>query len=261
MATTEFNYPNSYNRELILDLTLQAFYVYDLDVEGNRVHDYVPISKTVKEDVEVVLLDNDGEIVVDGSMVNVTTQETITSNRTRDPRNENFKLLTSTTDREITLSEYRDYNFLDFISADDVGKNFRSYLLTGQDVSEDFANKKQSVYLMTYFFQTEKVYSGDGAGGVVLRIPSSCKVQARWNWNVTDTQGKFGVEFEAYKLKGKLPAGVAGGDLFTYGQSVIDTRHKIRGRGRALQLYFSSTAGKDLILLGWSILGSKNDVP
>ena len=42
-------------------------------------------------------------------------------------------------------------------------------------------------------------------------------------------------------------------DEFNYGQSVIVTKNKIRGKGKALSMNIQSQAGKDMKLLGWSM--------
>lgn len=264
-TTTELNYPNSYNRELILDLTLQAFFVYDIDHGENapRIHDYIPISKTVKEDVETAVLDSAGAVVTDGSGATVTVDVATTVNRTRDGRFENFKLLT-TSGSSITLSEYRDYTFTDFVSSDGTGYDFDSYLLTGAHIADDFMRQKQAIYLLVYCKRTETVYTLDSSGSVVLARQSSCKMSTRWGFNVTAGQGKFGAtgQTQAYRLFLPHPnSSPSSGDAFDYGPDVIITKNKLRGRGHALNILFESEAGKDMKLLGWGILNYRNDEP
>lgn len=260
MATTELSFPNSYNRELILDLTLQAFSVYDFDYTGApRLHDYVPVPKTVKTDETTEVLDQNGVVVTDAAGADVTVVVKVSSNRTQDRRKENFKYLT-TSGASLTLSEYRDYSFTDFISVDSVGFDFDSYLITGHDFSQDFMRKKQAIYLVVLCKRTETKYTlVDGA--VALARQSSCIVQARWEWHDTDVQGKFGTGFEAYRFLLPQPSAPASGDDFTYGATVITTKNKLRGSGDALSLLFKSSTGKDLKLLGWGILGYKVDEP
>lgn len=264
MATTENNYATSYNRELVLDLTLQAFYIYDMSSEDDgtlpRLHDYVPISKSVKETVELQVIDSSGNTVVDGSGNAVTVDTKVTVNRTRDPRRENFKFLT-TSGNDITLSEYKDYTFTDWVSVDGIGVDFSSYLVTGYNMSGDMLRAKQAIYLTVLCDRTESYYTLSGSS-VVLARQSSCMVQAQWDWNVSADQGKWGTAFQAYRLFLPHPnSSPSSGDLFNYGPRVIKTKNKLRGRGDALSLYFSSETGKDMKLLGWGIVGTKNDHP
>ena len=263
-TTTELNYPTSFNRELILDLTLQAFSVYNFDHEDDdadapRVHDYIPIAAAIKEDAEDTVLDENGVVVTDAAATNVTVTVKITSNRTRESRKENFKFLT-TQSTNFTLSEYKDFTFMDWVSYDATGFDFSSFLVTGYDISQDFLRKKQAIYLLVDFLRTEEWYTLSGAD-VVLARQSSCLVQSRWGWNDSAVQGKWGTQFQAYRLVLPQPASPASGDEFDYGPIVIETKNKLRGSGKALSLYFQSVTQKDMKLLGWGIDGYKVDTP
>jgi len=262
MATSEISYPNSYNRELILDLTLEAFSVYEMDHEGSpRIHDYIPLPGYVLSFSNEPVLDNTGATVVDVGGATVTVNVSSTANRTTDPRKENFKFL-ATMDNLVSIAEYRDYGFLDWVSVDSVGKNFDSYLVTGYDLSGDMARKKYAIYLQIYCDRTETVYTLDTDNvTVVLARQSSCKVQAQWDWNTSAAQGKWGIEFQAYRFLLPQPVAPAAADLFDYGERVIVTKNKLRGSGKALSLYIHSDQGKDLKLIGWNLLKTINGEP
>lgn len=58
---------------------------------------------------------------------------------------------------------------------------------------------------------------------------------------------KFAREFQAYR--------------FRDGYSVAVSKDKVRGKGRALQIHFTSEEGKDFEILGWGIYYSKNTAP
>lgn len=261
--TTENAFPNAFNRELILDLTLQAFSVYDFqhaeDDDAPRIHDYIPISKTVKEAVDIDVLDNLGVIVTDSAAANVTVSTLITSNRTRDVRTQRFKYLVSQSN-SVTLAEFRDYSFVDWKSYNSVGFDASANLFTGYDLSNDLLRVKQALYIIVHCNRTETVYNlVDGV--VIPVIPSSCLVQAQWGFNDSITQGKWGTQFEAYRLFLPQVASPSSGDAFIYGPRVITTKNKLRGRGDALSLYFQTSPGKDFQLLGWGILGTVVDAP
>ena len=94
---------------------------------------------------------------------------------------------------------------------------------------------------------------------LVLNNQSSCKVQAQWNWSDSTSSGKWGNEFQAYKLlRNYVPTGVS--DTFDYGDKVIVTKNKLRGSGKTLSLYIKSEEGKDMKLLGWGTPVTVSDV-
>lgn len=233
---------DSYNRELVLDLTLGSFSYNDLQHnEGPLIRDYMQIP--------------DFYVVAD--TVNTYNDTTITGThvvhravkRHTDRRRENFKYLT-TYDTKIFASEYHDYNFVDWRSIDGVGKTYNAYLIAGYHFTEDMMRKKQSIYLHTFFTRTETHFL-DEVG--TLANKSSCKIQPQWEWNNSTAQGKWGVPFEAYRLLKKIPATTTVNQPFDYGDTVVITKNKLRGRGRSLAIKYSAGCGEDCILLGWAI--------
>lgn len=257
--TSEISYPNSYNRELILDLTLGAWSVYDMNhATFPNIHDYIPIPGFYLTNNTVNVYDNAGVLVTDGSGNPVTVVRQTSTDRTTDPRKERFKfLITRSTD--VSIAEYRDYSFTDWVTIDGTGVDFSSYLITGYNLAGDMARHKQVIYLQIFCNRTETVYTLDG--GTVLARQSSCKVQSQWDWNNSAAQGKWGPVFQAYRFLRPQPASPSPGDSFDYGETVITTKNKLRGRGRALSLYIQSEAKKDMKLLGWNVLTTINGEP
>lgn len=255
-------YLDSYNKELVLDLSLNAFSVMAIEHDDDnlpRVHAYMQIPNYYLSAEQVTLTDSFGVPIVDSSGVTVTTTGYGSHVRTNDARKFNFKFLTSYTN-EWTFSEYRDYSFYDWVSMDGVGSSFDSYLVTGYNIAGDMARYKQSIYLQTFCKLTEEYYSV--VNDVVSYTPqSSCMVQAQWDWADSGYQGKWGEAFQAYRFIKPIETAPADGDVFDYGDTVITTKNKLRGRGRALSLYIYSEAGKDMKLLGWNLLTTRNGEP
>lgn len=81
--------------------------------------------------------------------------------------------------------------------------------------------------------------------------PSSCLVQARWDWANSGASGKFGTQFQAYKLPRQFIGSGAG--TLDSGHDVITTKNKLRGVGRSFSMRIDTEAGKDLQLYGWSL--------
>lgn len=260
MAANELNYLNSYNKELIFDMNLGAFYVYDMNHPTfPKINDYLKVPSYILSSQTVSVLDNSGNIVVDGSGNPVTTTELTTATRNTDLRKERFKYLV-TSGKNVSLAEYKDYTFTDWVTVDGVGANFTSYLITGYNLAGDMARKKQVIYLQVFCKRTETTYTTVNSS-VVLANQSSCYVQSQWDWCEDATQGKWGTPFQAYRLFLPQPVAPVDGDAFDYGNLVITTKNKLRGRGDALSLYIYSEAGKDMKLLGWNTLTTINGEP
>lgn len=242
-----------YNRELILDLSLGAFSLYDVGHVGfPSINDYVsmPDFYYTTNDNSVILDDGTAVNLDDATTVAITDSTKV--DRVLDPRRERVRYLT-TVGTSWTLSEYKDYRFRDWISYDSVGSDFFSYLITGYELDNDMMRNKMAPYLLVYCKRTEENYVITGAG-VVPDLPSSCIVQVQWDWNDSNDQGKWGTKFQAYRLLRPLATNPVDGDPFNYGESVIVTKNKLRGSGRALSLFIQSDAGKDMRLLGWGLL-------
>jgi len=261
MATTEINNYDSFNRELILDLTLGAFSIYDMshgeDATVPKIRDYIDLpTYYITETEDTVYSGNN--ILTDSGGNTITATRTVLNNRSNDERFEHFKFLI--TDEEvITIAEYNDYDFLDWTSSG-TSYNYDSYVITGYDTSGDMMRKKQTIYLKVYCKRTEESYTISG-GSVILNRQSSCKVQSQWQWNNSAAQGKWGVIFQAYRFTKPTPVNPVAGMAFDYGDTVIVTKNKLRGRGDALSLYFQSEQGKDMKLLGWGLEMTQNDNP
>lgn len=93
-----------------------------------------------------------------------------------------------------------------------------------------------------------------------IKNESSCLVQARWEWTESDDAGRWGQEFQAYRHR-QMYFTEEDSATVSYGYSVITTRNKIRGKGRALSFRFRTEPLKDCQLLGWSIEMGWNSEP
>lgn len=247
---------DSYNRELIFDLSLGAFALYDMGHDNFPVlNDYVPVADYFYVPESNNVLNDGGDDIVDDTGDTVTAALSRSSNRNLDPRKERIKYLT-TIGTSWTLAEYKDYAFRDWVSYDGVGADFFSYLITGYELAGDFSRNKYAPYLLVYNTRTEQQWVLTGSG-VVPDLPSSCIVQAQWDWNESGVQGKWGTKFQAYRLLRPLTDSPQDGDPFSYGEKVIVTKSKLRGNGRALSLFFQSDSGKDMRLLGWGLVLNK----
>ena len=149
-----------------------------------------------------------------------------------------------------TYSFFKDNNFVDWFISNERGTDACAFLITGQETMQDTQRNKKVTYLTVHLEKTETGFTGSDP--LVAKDESSCIVESRWEWADRADSGRFGKSFQAYRLlRNYIPEGNT--DLFNYGFEVITTRNKLRGKGRALSIKFSTEPNKDLKLLGWSV--------
>ena len=243
---------SSYNRELVLDLTLGAFYTNTISNLTISLCDFVKIPDYAASQTEDEVLIGSDPVLVGASEVVVN----VTSNVQRD--SPYSYLVVNPTTYQFTVAKYRSTTFLDWTIATG-GTDYSSYLVTGYDIFGEILRHKQVPYILFYFDRTEDGFSSIG-GNLVLDNQSSCLVQAQWNWTNSVASGKWGRQFQAYRLtRPYIPTGVD--DTFDYGDRVIVTKNKLRGSGRALSLKIQSETGKDMKILGWAHTITGDTVP
>jgi hypothetical protein len=253
---TTSNYINKYNKELILDLTLEAFYVNEFSSLASNspyIADYVEIpGYSVSSEDSNVLVGTDEVIITAGDKV-IITEDVVASRSTQ------FSYLTIR-GTSFTVSKFTNKSFTDWQTAGSgTGANYSSYLVTGYELFGDILRNKQIPYVFFYFNRTEDGFTDDGT---MLQIdnPSSCLVQAQWNWANSANSGKWGNQFQAYRLlRNYIPSGPA--DPFDYGDAVIVTKNKLRGSGKTISLKIQSEAGKDMQILGWGVTATATSRP
>ena len=240
------NHVNRYNRELIFDLTLQAFYpntITELSANSPFISGYAPIPTFAIQDIDELLFVGNEQVLSGTDEVVVSVKTTV--NRTVLP------LFLTTVGSSFTFSSYKDTTFNDWVTADGTGADFSSFLITGYNTYGDMMRRKWTPYLFMVFDRTEDGFTASGTG-LVPTNASSCNVRAQWNWADSAGSGKWGVPRETYRYKRPyFPADV--NDVYDWGEAVITTKNKLRGTGKVLSLYMYSSAGKDCRILGWAI--------
>lgn len=234
-----------YTDELIFDTTLGAFYkndIKELASDSPFVADYV-LSKTYTNVTTAENVTNNSGVDVEDS-----TPEQIVTNVVATDRDKIRLKYVAFQNPDLTISFYRDTDFLDWVSSDLTGADANAYMLTGYEILDDASKQQQAPYIIVHLRRTEETYQ-DVGGTPVPDNQSSCKMQAQWGFADSSTSNKFGPEQQVYKLLRNYTP-VAEPD-YDYGFDVITTRNKVRGRGRALSLLFKTDPGKDLKLLGW----------
>jgi hypothetical protein len=230
---------NRYNKELILDIVLEAFY-------PNSISEHEEPSPFIAGylDTPDFLLREEGIRTRGDTITKYLVVQFV------DP---------PANSASVTFGYYRDPDFRDWKSLDGVGTSFVSFVETGYEIMEDSVRDKQANYLVTHFKRTERDSELDVNGDVVAINPSGCIAQAKWNWSDHSDSGKWGQPFQAYRLPRNFILPDTPGPI-TMGFEVVTTKNRLRGKGKALSLRFQSDGDKDFYLYGWSIrfTGSAN---
>lgn len=252
------SYRYRYNKELVLDGVLKAFYINeieDLVVDSPYVAGVVtsPALKVASVDVSIQA----GAVDVQASAVDVTLS--IPSPARGALSTKYLCVNPSTTTSTFTWGEYINTSFLEWEEADSTGISFLSYLITGYELFGDMSRAKYVPYITCHFLRTETGFTTNGAGGIDPANPSGCYLQAQWEWTNSAAAGRWGTAQQVYRLP-RLYIPTSAADPFDDGFSVCTTKSKLRGRGQAVSLYFYSEDEKDCHILGWSMaaLGKPN---
>jgi hypothetical protein len=165
-----------------------------------------------------------------------------------------FKQATATTMEVYISSMYQD-TLVDWGTIGD-SLSYLSYVDTIQELMGD-AMRNKTVDAVHLFFQRTEFTVTDG----VLNQPSGCLVQFMFDWADDASSGMYTTQEDAYRfVRAYTIPSASGTHDFDYGQSVITTKHNVRGSGRAFRIRLESVGNKDMHILGWALLVSGNTV-
>lgn len=249
---TDFNRANANSvYELVLDAQIGAFTktrICNLASNTPEVVGVISSAAFLSGQTPSVILSNNVVVVSNGE----TVQNTINT-RTSGIQSLKYIVLYSTVTGNVgyTFAQYRDTTFRDWVSADTIGVDAAGYILTGQVTAGDSAVFKQVPYLVVHFRKTENgVEEIDGE--LVPAKRSSCFIRSQWDWANSINSGKWSALFQAYRYRRPLFI-VSEEDEYDNGFEVVTTKNKLRGRGRAISLYFSTEEDRDCRILGWNL--------
>lgn len=214
------NNPDRYSHLLIYDITLQAWYKFRF---ANT------------DDAYIV-----GMFI---APVNATTVDL--------PQYKRLTFLCQTTDGFVHANFTDSGVFSDYNNSADANE-VQAFMQTGYLNANNSSLEKQATYIVPSFLRTEDGFTDDGSGNLTPTNQSSCLISAWWDYVDDASLPKANDTFEAYKYNRLyIPSGPA--DTFDYGQTVLTTKNRLTGRGRALSLRFETSEGKDCRLLGWNL--------
>lgn len=140
-------------------------------------------------------------------------------------------------------------DFENLPAADDVLKSeFNSEILSQHINGGDIAHKKQAPYITTIFRRVESGILDEEGNDIT---PGGCLLKFNWNWASGVKAGpKFGTAFAAYR---PFRWNISPGDGSLPDIEVVLNKHKVRGRGNALQIGFTNDGNKRFHLLGYQM--------
>lgn len=253
-----------YRKNLVLtfDMRLKCFYTYSISSLATN-SPYVVSLFTTKEVGNLTQTFNvTNETGVDNVVDALGNQVTITANVPNAGAAATKHLVTRVVSNQLYYA-FADFyttenspdKFYDWHSVDGVGAEFRSSVETSYiPHATGFAKRGQSAYVTVFMERTE---TDIDANGDAVNA-SSCMLRAKWDFTDSTAANKWSAEQEVYRLPRLFLDD--GSDIFDNGYPLVVTKNKVRGRGRALQLKFSDSAGKDMRLAGWSVqtIGNTN---
>lgn len=260
--------PHYYNRQLKLHLGLGAFYPWKVERLIDSDGDFVEcpfIAGHVKLPSLTAAVEQRNLITSDGTLVVTSTAEQITYGEDFSVGNSTFikylVVVPDTADDTNALSfgffnnnSLTDWETYDTIEYDNSGADYSAFLETGFDLQGDMVRQKQAPYVVTHMKKTETEYN---ASTEVFTNPSGMFLYGKWDFTNASRAGEWSTSQQIYRILNKdIPTETTVD--YDYGNNVITSRVRIRGRGRALQLRFERELGKDFNLLGWGIVYTGN---
>lgn len=236
-------------KELVLDLTLGAFYVFKINTPQGGPEVVAPFNTP---SYKVSSLDD--SVVVDTDVVYSDTDPVLvaTANRTEGLRSVKYMTVVPNGGHvDITFSSYNNPRFRDWETFNGVGVDAEAFMLLGAIVADDTSVHKQVPYLITHFKRTEDGFEVVG-DDLVPTKQSSCLIRSQWDWANSINSNKWSPLFQAYRYRRVyIPDNV--NDSYDIGFELITTRNKVRGRGRAFSFYAVTEPYKDCRMVGWAI--------
>lgn len=237
-----------YNRVLILDIPLQAFYPWDFSDESANTNYIVGMSYFsglgAQETTSDVFANTDDVLSSSGVNDVVVTQSlAVLSGEVE------IKFMVRDGDTgSLTFATITNSDFLDWGTED-----YSSFAEAPYDFSGDLTTYKHGIYVTCYFNRTETGFTGNETSGYDPIGESGCLLKAYW-----DLKSAASSSQQAYRFRRPVIVDIADLASFNYPNISVVTRNRIRGRGRTLKLRFESQQGKDFQLQGYEVIGAKN---
>jgi hypothetical protein len=238
------------NRILCLDMRLGAWYVYDI-ANGSPIPVSIAVTQSSRETTQ------EYDVIAGVDNVLVVADELVADIPVVESYARKFKILTlhpvTAENYSVTWSELKDTSFKDWYTYNSTGFDAAAYMLTGYMLGGNGpARAKTAGYVSVFMKRTETAFD---ASTNPLN-PSGCLLQTRWDFTDNTYPGKWSDDYQVYRQL--RPFFAEPSTTFDDGYPLVITKNKVRGRGKALQMKWSSESGKDMKIVGWSTTFASN---
>lgn len=219
-----------FDRVLSFNFLTGAWYPWTIDITNVAIHDVVLIKgEGGVQGVENVTTE-------DGFIIQDQTGDPVTSfGLTRFVIAPRFKFFVSKLDdsgatRSYTFAESRSTTYLDWYSYDTTGTDYESTFTVGYKIHGDTQRFFQANYVFVFLEQETN---------------ATCYMQGLWEFTTSADSNRWSTAQNVYNSA-------------LTNRAVNFRRLKVRGKGRALQLKFTSDTGRPFTILGWSLFETQN---
>lgn len=241
------------NKLICFDSYIGCFYTQTID---NTLDPTIVSIGVTKENANIstvnVIIDN-GDNVIDDSSNTVVAD--VLEESAGVQKIKFVTLVTNTGNKKLTFADYDTVRttFNDWASYNGTGVDVASYVVTGYNLASSGPTKaKTGNYIVAFMKRTEENFDA----AVVPTPSSSCLLQTRWDFTDNVIAGKWSDTFQLYRIN-RVFFGEPS-TAYENGYPLVITKNKIRGRGKSVQMKYSSEPGKDMQLVGWSATFTSN---
>jgi hypothetical protein len=252
------SYRFRYDKALLLDLTLPAFYLYSIaDLDTNS-----PFVSALSMKFPGSAAVNTYDVVLGIDDVVLGADDVVQDLSFTQYANNKIKLLTfvqnEDTTYSYTFSEFNSRAFTDWSTWDTYkhgvgfnGADYTSVIQTGWNDYQAPLNDKHITHVTSYFKRTEEGFELDENDEIIYQYPSGALVQTRWEWTDLDVH-RWTTPTEAYRLNPwYIPEDEL--DPYDFGYTIIKSKLRMRGHGHAFSIRYTSTPGNDMRLVGFAV--------
>lgn len=238
---------DSVTKELVLDTVINAFYQNRIGVLTSNTVQVVGLfpSTPFRRGIISTPVYSDVDLVLSGTDV-VEITETIRTTGIQSIRYLVVEILAGVV--YTTFSYYNNILFKDWQAVNTVGVDAKAFLLAGQQTAGDSAIAKQIPYLVMYFTRTEDGVTAE----LIPEHQSGCLMRCQWDFADSIVSNKWSALVQTYRYR-RAQYITGPSDPYDNGFSVVTSKSKVRGRGKAFSIYLETEPAKDCRILGWSI--------
>lgn len=240
---------------LCFDTQIGCFYTQTIDNSVNPIVVSLGTTYVSGNIAQTDVILDDGTEVIDDAGAEVYAETLEESAGTQ-----KVKFISLVTDggyRKIAFGQYSETrtSFMDWKTYDNTGAEVAAYVLTGYNLASSGPTKaKTGNYVTAFMKRTEETFDAN----TVPTPPSGCLFQTRWDFTDNSYTGKWSNDTQLYRIN-RVFFG-APSTSYDNGYPLVITKNKLRGRGKSIQMKFSSETGKDMKLVGWSATFTSNAI-